>query len=147
MNILGAVSLISQLTCSHCILAMPLYIKCSLYCRQEYELSGSTQRTGEPQCSSFAFFLDKGEKNPQRCSVSYNKKIHLYFSFFTHLRCHTRVDVTVCWPPLLSEFLLCMCVYFCVPWGQRSSSRCSDRSTVCGVLQHQQPDRGQTVDL
>lgn len=91
--------------------------------------------------------LTREKKNPQRCSVSYNKKIHLYFSFFTHLRCHTRVDVTVCWPPLLSEFLLCMCVYFCVPWGQRSSSRCSDRSTVCGVLQHQQPDRGQTVDL
>lgn len=42
---------------------------------------------------------------------------------------------------------VCLCVYFCLLWGQRSSSRCSDRSTVCGVLQHQQPDRGQTVDL
>lgn len=51
------------------------------------------------------------------------------------------------------ECLLCTCVRvfwvctLCVPLGQRCSSWCSDRSTVCGVLQHQQPDRGQTVDL
>lgn len=51
-------------------------------------------------------------------------------------------------PVLLLHMELCMCVFvFGVPWGQRSSSRCTDRSIVCGVVQHQQPDRGQTVDL
>lgn len=55
--------------------------------------------------------LTREKKNPQRCSVSYNKKIHLYFSFFTHLRCHTRVDGTVCWPPRV--FVVYVCVFLC----------------------------------
>lgn len=50
---------IPRLTCMCCILAMLLYIKCRFYCRQQCEVSGSAQRTREPQLDSFAFFFDK----------------------------------------------------------------------------------------
>lgn len=42
---------------------------------------------------------------------------------------------------------VCWTLCFPMPCGCCSSSGCSDRSAVCGILQHQQPDRGQTVDL
>lgn len=104
---------------------MLLYIKCSFYCRWEYGLSAVLKGQVNHNMAALLFALTGKTERFNWWHIKWIDKLYC-----------TDICMTVC---------VRMCIV--VSWRERSSSVCADRSTVCGVLQHQQPDRGQTVDL